>query len=269
MIFICLAFFVVTVFMTVFLTTLALIPSLCYTFYQVTIFLLDIAAGAAVFYWNIMMFVFDIAKELIRIVKPVFTHVMPVIYFCARDLYVTARGLVLEVLRSLRHGEEGLALVWGAIVTCIYFYWNQILEAYRERPDRQDQMRDATEEEENNQRPHRLYPDLNDIDNYINNNEVDVNDNHNEQINRDNEDIAVRQRRNNINQRTSHCQLHDAQTGTENRYCVVCFERERDTAIFPCGHTHTCMQCTLAIKRGNSLCPICQQNIREHRRVFV
>lgn len=260
--------------MTVSLTALAVVPSLCYTFYQVAVFTFDIAVGAVAFYWTIMMFVFDILKELSRIVRPVFTHVMPVVYFYARDIYENVKGVVIEAWRNLRQGEEGLMVMWGAVVACIYFYWNQILEAFRARPDGQVQVRNETNEDHNdgpnNQRParNRLYPDLTDIDNYINNNEVNQNNiNQNEQINRDNDDL--RRRNDGVNQRHFYPQLNGDQNGTENRNCVVCFERERDTAVFPCGHTHTCMQCTLAIKRRNNLCPICQQGIREHRRVFV
>lgn len=278
MIFLCCTFFVVTVFMTVSLTALAVVPSLCYTFYQVAMFMFDVAVGAVIFYWNIMTFVLDIIKEVFHVVRPVFAHVMPVVYFYARDIYETVKVVMTEAWRNIRQGEEGLMIFWGAVVASFYFYWNQVREAFGNRnnePNNLDQTVNANNEEnhnerQNNPRPrNRLYPDLDDIDNYINNNELNQNINYNEQLYRDNENMAIR-RRTDHNQGNLHPQRNGYNNnGRDSSYCVVCFERDRDTAVFPCGHTHTCMQCTLAVRRQNNLCPICQQNIREHRRVFV
>ena len=280
MILLCCAGFLLTVLMTMSVMMLAVFPSLCYTIYHVAVILFDIVRAAVVFYWHIMMFIFEIMNELIRIVRPIFTHVMPVVCFYMRDVFENVRENVNGVWRNLNdiiiHREHGLMVMWGAIVAGIYFYWNQVIEAFR--VDNGEQGQNVYNERNHYERPanpinptgagNRLYPDLSNINLFDNTNsnqneQQDIDRDLNLQNNLDSENIGTR-RRNLYSQPAG--QLQD---DVESRMCVVCFERERDTAVFPCGHTHTCMQCTLAIKRRNNLCPICQQHIREHKRVFV
>lgn len=45
-------------------------------------------------------------------------------------------------------------------------------------------------------------------------------------------------------------------------YCQVCFERQRNTRLDPCGHVITCSECTVRIMRSsNKRCPICRAAI--------
>lgn len=261
--------------MTFSLSAIAIVPSLCYTFYQAMVLLFDIASGLMTFYWNIMVFVVEIMREMLNVFGPAFSHVMPVLYFYTRDLYESVKGVAVELWRNLHmlahQGEEGFLVMWGAVVACFYVFWNQILEAVRGNPQEQERNDMNGDNYNYNERPvqnqrltrNRLYPNLDDIDSYINNNNSPLNDMNQNENAEDNRSAGLRQRNGGLQQRDLYPQ------GNDNRICVVCFERDRDTALFPCGHTHTCMQCTLAITRNNNLCPLCQQRIREYRRIFV
>lgn len=59
------------------------------------------------------------------------------------------------------------------------------------------------------------------------------------------------------------------QVNLEQRLCIVCMEEERNTVLFPCGHTHFCQNCVFMIARRNQTCPICQTFIQEHRRIYL
>lgn len=59
------------------------------------------------------------------------------------------------------------------------------------------------------------------------------------------------------------------QANLEQRLCIVCMEEERNTVLFPCGHTHFCQNCVFTIARRNQTCPICQTFIQEHRRIYL
>ena len=74
---------------------------------------------------------------------------------------------------------------------------------------------------------------------------------------------ALRQRNHNVIRRR---RRHHSQSNT---LCIVCFERERGIALFPCGHLQLCTQCIIHILRNNAVCPLCQTRIEEHRRVYL
>ena len=56
---------------------------------------------------------------------------------------------------------------------------------------------------------------------------------------------------------------------TEDNLCVVCLDRQRNTAVFPCGHLHLCTQCVELIMNKKKNCPTCQSDIQEYRRVYI
>lgn len=51
--------------------------------------------------------------------------------------------------------------------------------------------------------------------------------------------------------------------------CIVCLDRARGVAVFPCGHTHMCLACTRDVMRARGRCPVCQTDIEEYRTVFL
>ena len=61
--------------------------------------------------------------------------------------------------------------------------------------------------------------------------------------------------------------LDDAED--DDSLCVICLDRNRATAIFPCGHTHMCETCTRNVMCGANTCPLCQRPIMEYRTVFI
>ena len=56
---------------------------------------------------------------------------------------------------------------------------------------------------------------------------------------------------------------------TEDNSCVVCLDRQRNTAVFPCGHAHMCTQCVEVIMNKIKRCPTCQSRIQEYRRIYL
>ena len=56
---------------------------------------------------------------------------------------------------------------------------------------------------------------------------------------------------------------------TEDNPCVVCLDRQRNTAVFPCGHAHMCTQCVEVIMNKIKRCPTCQSRIQEYRRIYL
>lgn len=53
-------------------------------------------------------------------------------------------------------------------------------------------------------------------------------------------------------------------------YCQVCFERQRNTRLDPCGHVVTCSECTIRIMQtDNKRCPVCRAGIIDTHRALV
>ncbi|KAK3088291.1 hypothetical protein FSP39_017164 [Pinctada imbricata] len=70
--------------------------------------------------------------------------------------------------------------------------------------------------------------------------------------------------------RNQNMRLQHRHTQRQNCYtCIVCMERERNIAVFPCGHMQLCALCFDNIMRNNSLCPVCQNHIDESRKVYL
>ena len=56
---------------------------------------------------------------------------------------------------------------------------------------------------------------------------------------------------------------------TEDNSCVVVLDRQRNTAVFPCGHVHMCTQCVEVIMYKIKRCLTCQSRIQEYRRIYL
>jgi hypothetical protein len=52
-------------------------------------------------------------------------------------------------------------------------------------------------------------------------------------------------------------------------YCQVCFERQRNMRLVPCGHMATCEECTEQIISINGLCPLCITAVIRTEHTFV
>lgn len=55
----------------------------------------------------------------------------------------------------------------------------------------------------------------------------------------------------------------------ESMTCVVCYINDRNTALFPCGHAQTCLQCTRNIMTTNKRCPLCYSDVQEYRTIYL
>ena len=57
--------------------------------------------------------------------------------------------------------------------------------------------------------------------------------------------------------------------GDDGMSCRVCFDKERQWALQPCGHAAVCGTCFVRIWGGNKLCPICRVPIEGFMRVYL
>lgn len=86
---------------------------------------------------------------------------------------------------------------------------------------------------------------------------------------------ADRTRMRDDNVRNTERELYDgaapprAEENIDTTLCVICLDRERNVAVFPCGHTHLCLTCVQRLREENGLCPMCQRHIKEYRQIFV
>jgi hypothetical protein len=51
--------------------------------------------------------------------------------------------------------------------------------------------------------------------------------------------------------------------------CVICMDKERETAMNPCGHVLCCVQCSEIIFRKNPKCPICQRKLQAYTKLII
>lgn len=59
-------------------------------------------------------------------------------------------------------------------------------------------------------------------------------------------------------------ELDEAASAISGEECVVCMDKARAAVILPCGHLHTCMECTANL----SDCPVCRRPIERVVRAF-
>lgn len=60
-----------------------------------------------------------------------------------------------------------------------------------------------------------------------------------------------------------------SQTGSEDRLCVVCVEKEKAVMLRPCNHVCLCTECSKNIRLLRGMCPICRENITKTERVYI
>ncbi|KAL4218804.1 hypothetical protein ACF0H5_021392 [Mactra antiquata] len=193
---------------------------------------------------------------------------------------------VLEeaINEGVNQHSQWLIYLWGLILVPVYYISNQIQNAARNDGNNGvrnedyagDEYRDMGDgndpppyEEDQNGGPNvrnrvrptappmpqgpGLYPDLHNM-RY---NGFD----HGEANNNDNDIGNVYLNNNDMNRN----QMDD----NDERLCVICFNRERNVAVFPCGHTWLCEPCTNNVMQRNRLCPVCQTRISEYRTVYI
>lgn len=55
----------------------------------------------------------------------------------------------------------------------------------------------------------------------------------------------------------------------EKKQCIICFERQYNTVLDPCGHMWTCFECATQIKDTNQPCPACRKEVKKILRVYT
>lgn len=57
--------------------------------------------------------------------------------------------------------------------------------------------------------------------------------------------------------------------GAHQRDCMVCGEKEVNSALVPCGHSMFCLECAQRISAtGEGMCPICSENVMQAIRII-
>lgn len=52
---------------------------------------------------------------------------------------------------------------------------------------------------------------------------------------------------------------------TDDKICVICFDKKIDTAFIPCGHMCSCYQCA---SNCNLKCPVCRKENKTIQKIF-
>eukprot|EP01113_Clastostelium_recurvatum_P014315 TRINITY_DN17772_c0_g1_i1.p1 TRINITY_DN17772_c0_g1~~TRINITY_DN17772_c0_g1_i1.p1 ORF type:complete len:166 (-),score=34.59 TRINITY_DN17772_c0_g1_i1:158-655(-) len=55
----------------------------------------------------------------------------------------------------------------------------------------------------------------------------------------------------------------------DSEACVVCVEREKNTALIPCGHRAFCAECAQLLLSKKSVCPLCRLPIQSVLKVYL
>ncbi|XP_072394962.1 uncharacterized protein [Diabrotica undecimpunctata] len=55
----------------------------------------------------------------------------------------------------------------------------------------------------------------------------------------------------------------------DERYCVICQERNKCILVLPCKHVCMCMECNAQLQLYNTTCPICRNDIESTMKIFV
>ncbi|KAH3765925.1 hypothetical protein Pelo_2231 [Pelomyxa schiedti] len=54
----------------------------------------------------------------------------------------------------------------------------------------------------------------------------------------------------------------------QHNYCLVCFERDVNTVLIPCGHEGLCEDCASLVTSQNPECPVCRSPVEKWVRTF-
>lgn len=50
--------------------------------------------------------------------------------------------------------------------------------------------------------------------------------------------------------------------------CLICWDKESNFALIPCGHKVLCGDCAIVVLSGSKLCPVCQMGVYDMLRIF-
>ncbi|KAA6426504.1 MAG: hypothetical protein FRX49_03614 [Trebouxia sp. A1-2] len=54
---------------------------------------------------------------------------------------------------------------------------------------------------------------------------------------------------------------HEHEEDMEERLCVICLNKDRDTTVLPCRHMCMCHECAQELRKQTSKCPICRNHV--------
>jgi len=54
----------------------------------------------------------------------------------------------------------------------------------------------------------------------------------------------------------------------DSSICIICFEKDRNAFILPCGHLATCIDCATELQSGSNKCPVCRADIVAVHKIF-
>jgi late competence protein required for DNA uptake (superfamily II DNA/RNA helicase) len=62
-------------------------------------------------------------------------------------------------------------------------------------------------------------------------------------------------------------QLEKLSQSTLNMHCIICMNRKKEFAVFPCAHMLYCEDCIETVKRNNA-CFFCNTKINHSTKIF-
>lgn len=243
---------------------------------SLTVQFLEMSVIVGSFLAEVAMFLFDVTLEVIDGALYVYNQMQPHVVRVFHDIKYMLPVLWsdtvhfvnyvrVECWNFFRHQTQALLGIWALLLATVWTftgrrraYYNNVYRGNQPPGDNVPQRNEAFYRDEGPNNYHnRLYPNLEDIDvNYY-----DRNDDIPAQGNSASSTTYPRHR-----QVTPSAPPMDS---NDESLCVVCLDKNRRVAVFPCGHTHTCLACTRDILRDNKRCPVCQTDIVEYRTVFL
>lgn len=234
------------------------------------------------FYAEIMCFFFRVLVEVLSCLSRFIIELVGLITNDRRPLAHEIQNVfndLQQAAHSMRawfySGErpQWVITLWGFVITTVYFYFNNLRNLFASQNINRNSVyrQDPTNNVENNNEVNNNFQNRN-INNSgnrraqpqtaDNNRRINVNRQNHDGSNRLYPNLSTVQP-NAMNINRSDDLAHDG------NLCCVCMERERDVALFPCGHTYLCQVCTVDVMATNRRCPICQRLIAEFRHVYL
>jgi hypothetical protein len=211
-------------------------------FFPILGYITETIASVTLLWGEIAVYLFTCILEVADALIKHCIHVLPIVSNIIRHISNSFPYIINEIVYHLQQirdflsdKRESLLLCWALMLIPLFIFSNKV-RIFFHGNNRTNQNRNVLDSDDDvydeSDGRQRLYPDLQN-DNGTGNSNV------------------------------------RAQNADENLKCGICYNRNRNTAVFPCGHTQTCEQCIRRVMADNKKCPHCLADITEYRAIYL